>query len=180
MVISASHLGPRSVRPLLIDATFHGLTDPDEVLARVERIGPIPGRGSLVAVARWLADRRVESVFQDDVAAVLTLLGYAPATSTTRIATPDGRGVTPDVPLPRWLVAVDPQGDAFHRSRQQRRSDRRRLAAYAGTDWVPVPVDWRDWYHDRDHVLAAIDAAIASQRRRGIGTGHEPPRRTAR
>jgi hypothetical protein len=53
------------------------------------------------------------------------------------------------------------------------------VPAIAGTDWVCVPVDRRDWHRDRPHVLAAIDAAIATQRRRGVGADVESPRRAS-
>jgi hypothetical protein len=175
--LSAAHLGHRAVRSLIIDAVFHGSTTATDVLARAAEVGPIEGRGWVVTSAEELRDLLVESVFQDDVAAELERLGYAPDRSTQRIATPDGHGLEVDVPLPRWQVAVEPEGDAFHQTRKQRRADRRRAAAYAGTDWVQVPVDWRDWLDDRPHVLAAIDAAIAGQRRRRLGTAHAPPQR---
>jgi very-short-patch-repair endonuclease len=75
------------------------------------------------------------------------------------------------------MVVIETEGDAFHRTREQRRLDRRRMAAYAATPYAVVPVDWRDWYRDREHVLASIDAAIARQRQLGIGADIEPPRR---
>lgn len=160
----------------LIDAVHRRLTTPDAVLDRLAGIGPVAGIGVLRAQCRRLAELRIESRFQDDVAAELERLGYQPSRSTVRIATPDGIGLTIDVALPAWQVAVEPEGDAFHRTREQRRNDRRRDAAAAGTDWVRIPVDWRDWHLDRPHVLAAIDAAIAAQQRRGIGQRIPSPR----
>ena len=175
VTLAARH--PDTLWGYLIDAVHRRLTTPEAVLDRLGRIGPVTGRGVLQAQCRRLADVRIESRFQDDVAAELERLGYQPSRSTVRIATPDGIGLTIDVALPAWQVAVEPEGDAFHRTREQRRNDRRRAAAAAGTDWVRVPVDWRDWHLDRPHVLAAIDAAIAAQQRRGIGRDTPVPTR---
>jgi hypothetical protein len=165
----------RDQRRRLIDALHRDLTTIDAVLARLEPIGPLPGQRQFVELCQDLADRRVESIFQEEVVDELTRLGYRPERSTRRIDTPDGRGLEVDVPLPAWKVAVEPEGDAFHRGREARRLDRRRLAAYAGTAWVPVPIDWRDWLLEPDRVLATVAAAIAAQRARGIGADVPPP-----
>ncbi|MCA1782181.1 MAG: hypothetical protein LC679_08420 [Intrasporangiaceae bacterium] len=154
----------------LIDAVHRRSTQPDLILERLDQVGPVMGRAELRRRCQELARLRVESIFQDDVAQELARLGYRPERSTMRIATPDGVGVQVDIPLLAWKVAVEPDGDAYHRTREQRRADRRRDAAFAGTDWVRVPIDWRDWHLERGYVLAAIDAAIAAQQRRGIGT----------
>ncbi len=177
VAVSASRFTAERLRALLIDLGFNGTCTPEEVLDRLDTVGPIPGRGTLRRECERLAGRTVESIFQDDVVEALTELGYRPERSTYRIDTPDGVGLYSDVALVDWQVSLEPEGDAFHSSREQRRTDRRRMAAYAGTDWVVVPIDWRDWRDHRDRVLAAIDAAIASQRRRGIGQHVPPPRR---
>jgi hypothetical protein len=168
------------MRGRLIDAVHRGLTTPEAVLSRLERVGPVAGKGTLRGACERLVRWRIESVFQDEVAAELDRLGYRPGRSTLRIPTADGVGLEIDVPLATWQVAVEPDGDRFHRTREQRRSDRRREAAFAGSGWVRVPVDWRDWALDREHVLAAIDAAIDAQRRRGVGAAAVPPRRGPR
>jgi hypothetical protein len=177
VAVSASRLGAPALRSLLIDLAFHRICTAEEVLERLEHVGPVQGRGTLVAECERLVGRRVESIFQDEVAEELLALGYAPERTTIAIPTPDGRGLTVDVALVAWRVALEPEGDAFHRTREQRRLDRRRIAAYAGTDWAVVPIDWRDWRDDRRAVLDAIDAAIVRQRRLGIGRDVEPPRR---
>jgi hypothetical protein len=115
-----------------------------------------------------LLDRGVESVFEDEVRADLAVRGYRPSPAPVRIDTPDRRGLTVDIALP-WAVAVEPEGDLFHRTREQRRSDRRRTAQYAGTAWVPVPIDWRDWQLTPQVVRAAIDAAVLAQHATGRG-----------
>jgi hypothetical protein len=175
MFLTLGHLDDRAFHALLIDAVHGGLTTPGEVVERASRVGPVVGRGRLLERCAAIDGARVESVFNDEVAAEIERLGYQPA-PTMRIETPDGIGLHVDVPLPRWKVAVEPEGDAFHRTREQRRTDRRRLAAFAGTPWVPVPVDWRDWHLERRVVLRAIDDAIDQQRRRGIGADVAPPR----
>jgi hypothetical protein len=164
------------LRAWLIDALHRRLTTADEILARVREVGPVTGKHMLRELAADLGQCRVESIFQADVADELERLGYRPGRSTRRIPTPDGVGLELDVPLDAWQVAVEPDGDTYHRTREQRRLDRRRDAAFAGTDWVRVPVDWRDWHLDRRHVLDSIDAAIAAQQRRGFGHGLVPPR----
>lgn len=162
-------------RGWIIDLLHRGATDLDRVEQRFGDVGPVPGKGVTLRLCREFAASRTESVFQHLVAEELARRGYGPDRSTRRIDSADGRGLTIDVPLPRWRVAVEPDGDTFHRTREQRRRDRRRDAAFAGTDWVRVPVDWRDWHHERGHVLDAIDAAIEAQRARGIGRRLPPP-----
>lgn len=167
----------RAQRARLIDAVHRGLTTTDEVLARLEAAGPVPGKGLLRALCLDIGHQRLQSIFNHDVREELASLGYGPGPVSLRIPTPDGIGLETDIPLTTWQVDVEPDGDGNHRTREQRRIDRRRDAAFAGTDWVRVPVDWRDWHLDREHVLAAIDAAIEAQRRRGIGRAFPPPRR---
>jgi hypothetical protein len=168
LALSAARADERSLRALLIDASHRGILDLAAVLHRLEEVGPIPGRTRLRQVAGELVDRGVESIFEEEVRADLRQRGYQPSTGPKRIATPDGRGLTVDIALP-WRVGVEPEGDAHHRSRDQRRSDRRRTAQFAGTDWVPIPVDWRDWQLEPDGVRAAIDAAVLAQARLGRG-----------
>ncbi|WP_052667608.1 hypothetical protein [Nitriliruptor alkaliphilus] len=177
LVLSTAHLSPQLVRPLLLDVVQAGLTTFEEVGERARAARPLAGTGRLVAMSDDLAGRIVESIFQDEVVDELARLGYQPERTVTRIDTPDGIGLGPDILLRLWLLALECQGDGFHRSRAQRRTDRRRMAQYAGTPWRPFPIDWRDWVEERDLVFDALDAAIAGQRRRGIGREHEPPRR---
>jgi hypothetical protein len=167
---------PDQQRAQVIDVLHRGLATAEAIVERCVSVGPIAGKGVLRELAEELGRLRVESVFQDDVAQELHRLGYPVERSTHRIATADGIGLTSDVVMLPYQVAVEPEGDTFHRTREQRRLDRRRAAAYAGTEWAMVPVDWRDWLLDREHVLAAIDAAIAAQRARGVGRGIVPPR----
>ncbi len=176
-LLTCASLPPDRLWARVIDAVHRGLTTADVLLERLSRIGPVAGKGVLRRQCERLAGLRIESVFQADVADELDRLGYQPERSTRRIATPDGVGLEVDVPLPAWQVAVEPDGDAYHRTREQRRNDRRRDAAFAATDWSRVPIDWRDWLLDREHVLGAIDAAIAAQRRRGVGADMAPPTR---
>jgi hypothetical protein len=168
LLLSAGRWERRELRALAIDALHRGLTDLEQLGARAAAVGPVEGVGRVRELLRELADRRVESVFHDEVLDVLDQRGYRPARTVTRIATPDRRGLGIDIALP-WNVAVEPEGDAFHRSRAQRRADRRRTAQYAGTDWVPVPVDWHDWMLEQGRVLDAVDAAILAQWARGFG-----------
>jgi len=175
-LVSLARFTRRELLALLIDAVHRRLTTPDEVMARLAAIGPVPGRGVLRGFCEGIVGRQVESIFQEEVAVELERLGYGPERSTRRIVTSDGHGLTLDVPLPAWQVAVEPDGDAYHRSREQRRIDRRRDAALASTDWVRVPVDWRDWHLERGRVLDSIDAAIEAQRRRGVGAALPSPR----
>ncbi|MTV27391.1 hypothetical protein FTX61_18515 [Nitriliruptoraceae bacterium ZYF776] len=168
-LLSLGRVAPDLRRRRLIDALHRGDVTCEAILARVADLGPVPGRAALVAQCLDLAGRHLESTFNDEVIAELDRLGYRPDREPRVIATPDGIGLTPDAALADWMVAVEPEGDAFHRTREDRRRDRRRQAAYAGTPWVPVPVDWRDWHLERDRVLDRIDDAIRAQRSRGIG-----------
>lgn len=176
-LLSSSRNDASQQRARLIDVLHGGLANHDEVLDLLERVGPVPGKATLRDLCLELGPLTVESIFQDDVATTLLGLGYPAERSVAHIDTADGIGLSPDIALLPWLLALETEGDAFHRTREQRRLDRRRLAAYAGTPWVPYPVDWRDWFEDRDHVLDGLDAAIEMQRRRGFGRDLPPPRR---
>lgn len=180
MFLSSLGTPPDAQRARLIDTLHRGLVTGDQVAARCDEAGPLPGKALLRTEAMRLASLQLESVFQDDVATELARLGYRVDRSPRRLWTPDGVGLQPDITLEDWQVSIETEGDAFHRTREQRRTDRRRMAAYAATSWVPVPIDWRDWQLDRDHTLDAVDDAIEAQRRRGIGTDVEPPRRPRR
>jgi hypothetical protein len=169
LLLSVARWPLRELRALLIDALHRGLVTVPAVRARVGTVGPTAGVGGLRRLLDELADRTVESVFHDDVLEELLRLGYRPSRHPVRIDTDDGRGVLADIGLP-WKVAVEPEGDAYHRTREQRRKDRRRAAQYAGTEWRSVPVDWRDWHLERSSVLAALDAAVLAQWRAGVGT----------
>jgi hypothetical protein len=175
MFLSLAGVPPARLRAWMIDAIHRRQTTADEVRERVVRAGPVTGKHLIREYAEDLARRRVESIFQDEVVDELERLGYAPDRSTIRIPTADGYGLEVDIALRAWKVAVEPAGDVYHRDREQRRADRRRNAAFAGTDWVPVPVDWRDWHLDREHVLDSVDAAIDAQHRKGIGTARPRP-----
>jgi hypothetical protein len=168
LALSATSWPDNELRALLIDGSHRGILQLDGLLRRLGSIGPLPGKGAVRAIALDLLDRGVESVFEDEVRADLTVRGYRPAPAPVRIDTPDRRGLTVDIALP-WCVAVEPEGDLFHRTREQRRSDRRRTAQFAGTSWVPVPVDWRDWQLTPEAVRAAIDAAVLAQHAAGRG-----------
>jgi hypothetical protein len=168
LAMSGHSLDDRELRALLIHGAHAGILDLDDAAERLSTLGPIGGSRRLRELVADLASRRLESIFEDDVRTDLDLRGYQPSPSPLRIETPDGRGVTADIALP-WCVAVETEGDAHHRSRDQRRNDRRRLAQYAGTPWVPVPVDWRDWQLEPHRVRSALDAAILRQRAAGIG-----------
>jgi hypothetical protein len=175
----AVHLGagrPSTLRAFLVDARHRGLLDLDRLRHRLEEVGPTRGRHVVRFHVEDLLGSGPESVFHDRVLRDLAALGYRPTSHPVRIETAGGRTVLPDVPLEAWKVAVELDGDAFHRDREQRRRDRDRLAAYVATEWRPVVVDWRSWHEDREAILTTLDAAIARQRERGIGDNVRPPR----
>jgi hypothetical protein len=168
LALSAASWRADDLRALLIDAAHHGVLDLGDVEQRAKEVGPIAGKGRLRRLAAELAGKRMESIFEDDVRRDLDRRGYRPLPGPEAIETPDGRGLTIDIALP-WCVAVEPEGDAHHRTREQRRADRRRTAQYAGTPWVPVPVDWRDRQLEPERVLSSIDDAVLAQHRAGHG-----------
>jgi hypothetical protein len=168
LLVAVARWPQQELRALLIDALHHGMVTLPQLTSRLDEVRSVAGLAGLRSLAADLGDRVVESVFHDEVLEELDALGYQPSRRPARIGTPDGRGLRPDIPLP-WKVAVEPEGDVFHRTREQRRKDRRRAAQYAGTDWRYVPVDWRDWHLDRTSVLASIDAAVLAQHRAGHG-----------
>lgn len=163
------------LRGFVVDAAHRGLATPAETRDRVLRVSSLPGRARLLEMLDELEGRASESVFHDVVLTDLQQRGYPVASQPYRVDTPDGRGVLCDIAVVPFRVAIEPDGDRWHRTRTQRRNDRRRMAQYAGTTWVPVPIDWEDWHGRRDWVLASIDAAILRQRQRGLGRADQLP-----
>ena len=156
------------LRALVIDALHGERVNLVAIGSRLAAVGPIPGRRQLARMLHELADRKVESIFHDLVLDDLTRRGYRPGRAPVRVQTPDGRGVHPDIPLHDWLVAIEVQGDRFHRTRAQRAADRRKASQYAATDWLVLELDWWEWMGNREHFLEALDAAILAQVRRGV------------
>lgn len=173
--ILLARAGPAALRAYLVDARHSGLLDLVALERRLATVGPVPGRRLLRSEIDTLLGREPESIFHDRVLDELLAAGYGPEPRPVEIRTPLGRDLRPDIALQRWQVAVELDGDRFHRDREQRRRDRDRLAAYASTSWRLVVVDWHSWHEDRPGVLAAIDAAIDVQRRLGIGAEHRVP-----
>ncbi len=172
--LAASH--PEDVRGFIIDAQQAGKLRLADVRDRLEGIRAVPGRHVLRQTLDELEGRVPESVFHDAVLSVLERLGYRPTTRAIELVSPTGRELRPDVPLEVWKVAIELDGDRYHRDRDARRRDRDRLSAYAGTEWVPIIVDHRTWTSERERILREIDAAIDAQRARGIGADVSPPR----
>lgn len=167
MILTLADRARVDLRSLVIDALHHDVVELTTLVERLNGVGPIPGRRQLAQLLHELADREVESIFHDLVLDELTHRGYRPSRSPLRIETPDGRGVHPDIPLEDWRIAIEVQGDRFHRTRAQRAADRRKTSQYAGSEWVLLELDWWEWMSNRDHFLQALDAAILEQVRRG-------------
>lgn len=163
------------LRGYVIDAVQGGLTTLEQVEERVAVVPHVARRRDLATMFEELAGRAPESVFHDLVLTDLQARGYEVDVAPRHIPTPDGRGVLCDIAIPAFHVALEPEGDRWHRTRSQRRSDRRRIGQYAGTTWAPVPIDWDDWHGRRDWVLALIDAALLTQLERGIGSWERLP-----
>lgn len=175
LLVSLAGLPRPTVMGAFIDLVQAGRTTPDRVLARLVGVGPIRDRAQLVAIARELGARQPESWFHELVLTSLRERGYPVRPAPRRVATPDGRGILGDIPMPAFRVIVDPQGDTYHRDPHVRRADRRRVAQLAGTDHVLVPIDWRDWHQRQSWVLATIDAAVLRQLQAGHGTVDDLP-----
>jgi hypothetical protein len=174
--ISLAATAPDELRAFLVDARHAGAVDLAEVRTRLADVGPVASRHLLTSTLDDLEGRRPESIFHDEVLTELQRRGYRPATAPMHLPTPRGRPVSPDIPLPDWQVAIETDGDRYHRDRDARRRDRERQSAYASSTWRCILVDHQTWTTAREQVFADIDAAIASQRRLGIGADVEPPR----
>lgn len=180
-VVSRRREPAHRLRPYIIDAVHQGLTTIDAIIERVSRVPNVARLVGLGALLEDLAGRAPESIFHDLVLTDLEHRGYPVDPTPRSIATPDGRGVTCDIAIPAFHVALEPEGDRWHHTRDQRRNDRRRAGQYAGTDWVDVPIDWSDWHDRRPWVYETIDAAILAQFQRGLGSaGDLPPHLRAR
>lgn len=169
-LVTCTGMTERELRAVTIDAIQAGLTTATLVAERLATVGPVAGRSRLGDVLVSLGASQPESIFHASVLDDLLARGYPAATSPLEVPTPDGRGVLLDIPLPDFEVAVEPEGDRFHASRQARRDDRRRAAQLAGTSWVVVPVDWRDWHDRPAWVRASLDAALQRQLAAGRGS----------
>jgi hypothetical protein len=175
--VTAIHLAgvaPTALRSFLVDARHHGLLDFSVLSTRLQQVGSVRGRHLLGGHLRELEGTHTESPFHDRVLRVLQARGYRPSPAPMEVRSRTGRRLLPDIALADWKIALELDGDAFHRDRAQRRRDRDRLAAYATTDWRPIIVDWRSWQEEHEAVLATIDAAIEHQRDRGIGAPRSP------
>ena len=174
-VISRAGEPVHRLRGYIIDAVHRRLTTLEKVEERVAHAPHLARRLDLAAMFADLAGRGPESLFHDLVLTELQAQGYEVDVAPRHIPTPDGRGVNCDVAIPAFQVALEPEGDRWHRTRRQRRSDRRRIGQYAGTSWTPVPIDWDDWHERRDWVLATIDAAVIAQYELGVGRWDQLP-----
>jgi hypothetical protein len=175
MTLTLANRPPTELRAVVIDALHRDLIDLPAIGARLGAVGPIPGRRLLAQILHELADREVESIFHDIVLDELARRGYRPGRTPVYVATPDGQGVHPDIPLSDWLIAIEVEGDRFHRTRTQRAADRRKASQYAGTDWLTLEIDWWEWMGNRNHFLEALDAAILAQVRRGVAAAATLP-----
>ena len=172
-LLTVCHWPAYQLKGLVLDRLQRELLTLDALWERLDGVGPVAGLGDLRRLVAGLRRYQSESVFDDELRHELAHRGYHPPRGPVDIDTPDGRGLKPDILV--GPVAVEAEGDLYHRSRDQRLKDRRRYTQYAGTDLVVVPVDWFDWQQDRESVFAAIDAALLAQRRRGIGLDHPLP-----
>lgn len=167
MAVTLANGSPLDVRARVIDAIHRDLASLSDIIGRLGEVGPVPGRRQLARLLHELADRDVESIFHDLVLDELVRRDYRPALSPLFVQTPDGRGVHPDIPLPVWRIAIEVQGDRFHRTRAQRAADRRKTTQYAGSRWLVLELDWWEWIGNRAHFLEALDTAILAQ----VGAG---------
>ncbi|MEX0835495.1 MAG: hypothetical protein WD010_05360, partial [Nitriliruptor sp.] len=171
-----ARVAPLELRGYLVDARQQRRLDLADLAARLEDVRHLPGRHLLASHLAELGDNAAESAFHLEVLRSLEAAGYRPSREPVRLVTPRGRPLLPDIPLERWRVALELDGDRYHRDRTARRRDRDRLSAYASTDWAVLIVDHQTWMQDRPRVMADLDAAIEQQRARGIGAEHVPPR----
>jgi hypothetical protein len=175
-VLTLADERPIELRALVIDALHRDLTELGTLGARLTEVGPIAGRRQLARILHDLADREVESIFHDLVLDELTRRGYRPGREPVPVETPDGRGAHPDIPLEDWRVAIEVEGDRFHRTRAQRAAGRRKSSQYAGSRWLVLELDWWEWMGNREHFFQALDAAILAQIRYGVAeTSTLPP-----
>jgi hypothetical protein len=179
--LSLAASAPDEVRSYLVDARHAGQLQLDDVQERTDAVPRFRGRHLLLAALVALQDRSPESPFHDQVLTVVQQRGYRPLTTPLHLETPHGRALAPDIPIPDWMVALELDGDRFHRDREARRRDRNRLAAYASVPWVPLVIDHRTWTREQERVFADLDEAILGQRRLGIGVDAPlPPHLAAR
>jgi hypothetical protein len=168
--LSLTTSAPDEVRGFLVDAGFHDQLDLARVRDRLATVRSLRGRHRLLATLDELDGRRPESVFHDVVLSEVERRGYRPSRSPLDLPTPVGRLLRPDIALVDFHVALELDGDRFHRDRDARRRERDRLSAYASSAWVVIIVDHRTWTERPEQVFADLDAAIVRQLANGVGS----------
>lgn len=177
--LTLGELGLDPLRAHLIDLEHRSVGTMQRTLERLSEVGPVPGKHRLVALAASLVGAEFESIFDHEVRTTLARLGYQPSAGPVRLATPDGRGASPDIVLP-WFIIIEIDGDRYHSAKKARSADRRKISQYAGLPHKPLVVDWDEWYGNRAHFLEGLDAAILGQVAAGVAEPVDLPPHLAR
>jgi Transcriptional regulator, AbiEi antitoxin/Protein of unknown function (DUF559) len=119
-----------------------------------------PGAVKVRRVAA-LADPRAGSVLESLLRVLLVLAGLPPSHTQFVVRDAEGRLVAVvdfGYELQRLLVEAD--GFAFHRERQDYRSDRRKANAFLIGGWMLLRFSWEDVMGSPDYVVETVRAAL--------------------
>jgi hypothetical protein len=147
--------GHRRLRILLIDARQRRITEPSSTAARGLLHPGIPGVSQLVAAARDVDGRGVDSALSDVVHGRLVLAGLRPDPHPVPVPTPSGRVLHPDITFASARVCIECDSLGFHGTQRGLDLDHRKDQAYrqAGwnclrTGWYRADTDWDGFEHD--------------------------------
>lgn len=151
--------------PIALDARQRRLFVDDELAARLDTVGRMPGRRRVEQVLARLTTDGSDSVFEAQVRERLRAAGLAPSDGPVALRAADGRTVHLDIAFVRERVAIECQGFIAHHSRRQLDRDARRDNAIALVDgWIVLKLTWDRFMHDWAGFVAEVHRALRARR----------------
>jgi very-short-patch-repair endonuclease len=159
LVDLAAHLNARALRRAVRHAQSLGLTDPQELLVTLERLGPRRGAARLTSLlATGPAPTRSE--LEDVVLDLILSGGFAPPHVNRPIKIGKHR-VVPDFRWPTARLVVEADGAAWHDHRLAREDDAERQALLEAHGERVVRITWSEAITARTRTLARLRTAGA-------------------
>lgn len=149
-------------RILLIDARQRRITEPADVAARALLHPRIPGVSRLVAAARDIDGRGVDSALSDVVHGRLLMAGLHPDAHPRAVPTPAGRVLHPDITFSDVHVCIECDSLGFHGTQRGLDLDHRKDHAYRQAGWNCLRIGWYRLDTDWEGFERDVRAAFAS------------------
>jgi very-short-patch-repair endonuclease/predicted transcriptional regulator of viral defense system len=159
LVDLAAHLNDKALRRAVRHAQSLGLTNPQELLATLERLGPRRGAARLTSLlATGPAPTRSE--LEDVVLDLILAGGFAPP-HVNRPMKIGKQRVVPDFRWPTARLVVEADGAAWHDHRLAREDDAERQALLEAHGERVVRITWSEAITARTRTLARLRTAGA-------------------